>query len=258
MPFYVACSSFTLIPNRVNPPLFYNTVLINNFLALFAGDVQLLKCLLENTEQDVLHALHGSRRSKLPIVLATTNGYGNVVDALLARGVNVNSYAGGCCGETALHAAAKIGSTELVDQLLNAGACTDTRNARGTGHRPLEVAVFKHGYRFAVTALLIHSERLVKAVVQNDTDMVAFLLACGVTPNATTKAYGGTPLHIAVRHRQYEMMAILLSSNRCRTNILYNDLTALDLAQTMGDMYSISMIVNRKNHLPLSGVHTDR
>lgn len=220
-------------------PVPISLAFISYFLALFVGDVDMLECLLEYTGPDVLNTLHGPRRSRPPIVLAAANGHGAAVEALLARGVDVNACSG---GETALHAAARAGNAALVDRLLDAGARTDARGVAGAGRRPVEVAMYTHGRQSTITAHLIHSDRLVKAVARDDADAVAFLLACDVTPNATTDVYGGTPLHVAVRYRRYRMAAVLLSSARCRTTVRYNGITALDQALAMGDMRAAEMM----------------
>lgn len=198
----------------------------------------MLECLLSYTEPDVLHALHAGGRPKPPIVVAAAAGHRAAVDALLARGVDVNTRCRD--GETALHAAARTNRAALVDRLLDAGACIDARDATA-GRRPLDVSVHTWGRRVTVTAQLVHSERMAKAVVRHDVDAVAFLLACGVSPNMTTEAYG-SPLHAAVRHRRYRMMAALLSSDRCRTAVRHNGVTPLDYAVAMGDARATNMI----------------
>ncbi|VVC26362.1 Ankyrin repeat-containing domain,Ankyrin repeat [Cinara cedri] len=220
-----------------------------------SGDVDMLKCLLAYTNENSLKALHRFNQERPPLLLAAAKGHGLAVDMLLAMDINVNTLAG-LFGETALHVAARTGNAMLVDQLLNAGACIDARNNSGTGCRPLDLALHTHGHQSTVTTHLIHSDRLAKAVVRNDTDAVAFLLACGVTPNAITKTYGGTPLHAAVRHRQYRMASVLLSSSRCQTSIRYKSLTALDLALAMDDERAAKMITARQGRPPPSTMHT--
>lgn len=213
----------------------------------------MLKCLLTYTDKGVLNALHEGCRSKPPLVVASSMGHVHVLDALLARGVDVNARCGN--GETALHAAARANHWALVDRLLDAGACIDARDAVA-GRRPLDVAIYTWGRQVTVTAYLIHSDRLAKAVVRHDMDTVAFLLACGVSPNMTTEAYG-TPLHVTVRHKQYRMMATILSSDRCRTAVSHRGVTALDHAVAMGDSRATKMILwrdqrrRRTRHLSL-------
>lgn len=198
----------------------------------------MLKCLLEYVEPNVLYALHVGGRPRPPLLVAASLGRRPAVDALLACGVDVNARCGN--GETALHAAARGNWPVLVDRLLDAGACVDAQDAM-TGRRPLDVAVYTWGRHFAVTAQLVHSIRMAKAVVRHDVDAVEFLLAAGVSPNMTTEAYG-SPLHVAVRHRRYRMMAAILSSNRCRTAVRHNDATPLDYAVAMGDARAAKMI----------------
>lgn len=213
----------------------------------------MLECLLTYTDTGVLNALHEGCRTKPPLVVASSMGHGHVLEALLARGVDVNARCGN--GETALHAAARANHTALVDRLLDAGACIDARDAVA-GRRPLDVAIYTWGRQVTVTAYLMHSDRMAKAVVRHDTDTVAFLLACGVSPNMTTEAYG-SPLHVTVRHKQYMMMATILSSNRCRTAVTHHGLTALDHADAVGDSRAAKMILwcdqrrRRTRHLSL-------
>lgn len=200
-----------------------------------------MKCLLAYAEPHVLQVLHSGGWPRPPLVVAASMGHLPAVDALLACGVDVNSR---CVnGETALHAAARGNWPVLVDRLLDAGACVDVRDAI-TGRRPLDVAVYTWGHHFTVTAHLVHSMRLAKAVVRHDLDAVEFLLACDVSPNMTTEAFG-SPLHVAVRHHRYRMMATLLSSNRCRTTVRHNDATPLDYAVAMGDDRAAKMILWR-------------
>ncbi|XP_025192537.1 ankyrin-1-like [Melanaphis sacchari] len=206
-----------------------------------SGNVDTLKCLLAHVEPGVLDALHAGGRPRPPLVVAASLGRGPVVDALLARGVDVNARRGD--GETALHAAARGNWPALVDRLLDAGACADARDAVA-GRRPLDVAVYTWGRDVTVTARLVQSDRMAKAVVRHDVDAVAFLLACGVSPNMTTAAYG-SPLHVAVRHRRYRMMAAILSSDRCRTAVRHDGVTPLDYAVAMGDARAAKMILWR-------------
>ncbi|CAH1737088.1 unnamed protein product [Aphis gossypii] len=203
-----------------------------------SGDVYTLERLLAYAEPGVLDALHAGGRPRPPLVVAASLGRLPVVDALLARGVDVNTRR--VDGETALHAAARGNWPALVDRLLDAGACVDARDAV-TGRRPLDVAVHTWGRDVSATAHLVHADRMAKAVVRHDVDAVAFLLACGVSPNMTTEAYG-SPLHVAVRHRRYRLMAAVLSSDRCRTDVRHDGATPLDYAVAAGDARAVEMI----------------
>lgn len=218
----------------------------------------MLDCLLAYAEPGVLDALHAGGRPRPPLVVAAALGRHTAVDALLSRGVDVNTRCGN--GETALHAAVRANWPALADRLLDAGACIDSRDAVA-GSRPLDVAVYTWGRSVTVTTQLVHSDRMAKAVVRHDVDAVAFLLACGVSPNMTTEAYG-SPLHVAVRHRRYRMMAAILSSDRCRPSIRHNGVTALDYAVAMGDARAAKMIMwrdqrcRRSRHTSLTAATT--
>lgn len=203
-----------------------------------------LELLLTYAGPAALAAMHDGGRPQPPLLVAASMGHGRAVRALLARGVDVNVRRAN--GETALHAAARAanGGAVLVDRLLDAGALVDARDALA-GHRPLDVAVHAWGRQATGTAHLVHAHRLAKAVARHDVDAVAFLLACGVTPNAATGAHG-TPLHAAVRHRRYRMMAAVLASDRCRTDVRHNGVTALDHALAVGDGRAARMILWRR------------
>lgn len=188
--------------------------------------------------------MHVNGRPRPPLVVSASMGHGAAVDVLLSHGVNINVRCDN--GETALHAAVRVNSAVLVDRLLDAGACVDACCVV-SGRRPLEVAIYTWGRQITVTTILMHSERMAKAVVRHDVDTVAFLLACGVSPNMTTVAYG-SPLHVAVRHRQYRMAAVLLSSERCQTSVRYNGVTPLDYAISMGDERATRMLQWRDDH----------
>ncbi|XP_050548796.1 ankyrin-1-like [Daktulosphaira vitifoliae] len=203
------------------------------------GDLNMLACLLEHSDPEMLAALHCGRRPKPPLLVAATRGHSGAVKALLARGVDINTRSKD--NETVLHAAVRANNASLVELLLNAGACIDARNSL-TASRPLDISVYTWGRRVTITAHLVHSDRMAKAVVRHDVDTVSFLLSCGVSPNMTTEAYG-SPLHVAVRHRRYEMMATILSSDRSRTTIRHNGVTPLDYATDMGDTRAVKMLL---------------
>lgn len=198
---------------------------------------------MEYTDQSMLEALHRDGRPRPPLIVAASMGRHRAVNALLDRDVNVNARRAD--GETALHAAVRSshGGAALVDRLLDEGACLDAQDARA-GLKPLDVSVFMWGVRSAVTALLVHSNRLAKAVVRHDVDAVEFLLACGISPNFTTEAYG-SPLHVAVRHRQYRMMAAIVSSNRSRAYVRHKGVTPVDYAMSMDDGRAVRIIMRR-------------
>lgn len=201
---------------------------------------------MEYIQPDALTAMHMKNWPMPPLLVAASRGHGSSVELLLDHGVDVNLR--GQMGETALHMAVRSNSSSLVSRLLNRGACVDASDAKCNTRQPLDVAVYTLGRRMAITATLIHSIRLTKAVVRNDVDAVKFLLACDVSPNVTTQAYG-TPLHVAVRYKQYHMIRVLLSSSQCLTSTRHNGVTALEYAIAMGDARAVRMIEWRDTEL---------
>lgn len=210
---------------------------LTNLCDCCTGDADTLKQLLAHAAPGVLRTLHLAGRP--PVVVAARGGHGAAVAALLAAGADVNARSA-ADGETALHAAVRANNAALVDRLLDAGALLDA--AAGAGHRPLDVSVYAWGRRVAITAHLMHSHRLAKAVARHDVDAVRFLLQCGVSPNATTAAHG-SPLHAAVRHRRYRMAATILASARCRIDVRHGHVTPLDHATAAGDARASRMLL---------------
>jgi len=217
----------------------------------------MLSSMLSYVKPSVLNALHEGGRVCPPLLVAAMKGDVQTVDLLLAHGVDVNV---GCDrGETALHMAIRSNNASLVEQLLHRGACIDTHDVTIGCSRPLDMAVYKLGREGLVTSHLINSNRFVKAVVRHDLKLVKFLLASGVSPNVNTSMYG-TPLHMAVRNRQYRMISTILSSDQCRTDLQYKGVTPLDYAIAMDDARAARIMIwrddekrrQRTRHLSLS------
>lgn len=209
----------------------------------FSGNAEILACLLAYVDPGVLNAMHERGQPFPPLLVAVSLGHIQAVQVLLAYGVDVNTQCED--GRTALQVAIRLdNAAAMVDLLLDWGACIDARNATACGNQVLDMSVYTWGRRVTVTAILVNSNRLAKAVIRHDVDTVEFLLACGVSPNMTTSEYG-TPLHVAVRNKKYRMVAVLLSSDRCWTSVRYNGVTPLDYALAMGDDRATRMIMWR-------------
>lgn len=204
----------------------------------------MLKILLTYIDLDVLIALHENGRKSPPIIVAAMMSHWSLVDILLDCGVNVNTKCDN--GETVLHKAIRLNNSAVVAKLLNLGAFIDAQIGV-SGSRPLDVSLYTLGRDVTITSHLIHSNRLAKAVIQSDLTTVNFLLSCGISPNITTEEYGSL-LHVAIRYRQYNLIVILLSSNECRTNILYKGLTPFDYALSFDDIFTSVLIQRREQN----------
>lgn len=205
----------------------------------------MLKSLLTYTEPAILKMLHKTGQSSSPLIVAISMGNVTVVDVLLNYGVNVNTRYDN--GKTALHMAVQLHKQVIVKQLIDAGAYIDAQIGEAK-RRPLDVSMNIWGRNWTMTSDLIHSNRLVKAVLVRDLHTINVLLSCGVSPNISTKEFGSL-LHVAVRHRQYDIIMILLSSRQCRTDIQHNGVTPLDYARSMNDIFATDMIEWRERRL---------
>lgn len=119
-----------------------------------------------------------------PVADAAMRGDVDEVRSLLRSGADVNAAQGD--GMTALHWAAELGSVELAEMLMFAGANPEAVTRLGD-----------------YTALHIASKSGHAAFVQK-------LLEAGADPAATTSTGGATPLHFAVRTASSETVEALL------------------------------------------------
>ena len=147
------------------------------------GDVRAVRLLLAHRAN--VHARMGDGATALAEAAesARLEQAVEIADLLLERGVKAAST--DRRGETALHAAARMGNARLVERLIEAGADPMARD--NSGWRPLEVAT-SYGHREAAAALLGKGARV--GPVAN---------ACGTT-NA---------LEIARRMEQQELIELL-------------------------------------------------
>lgn len=219
----------------------------NILFVIFVGNDDMLLSLLAYTESDILQILHETGQTRSPLIIAISMGHETVVDVLLDHGVNVNTRYDN--GVMALHMAVRRNRLVLVKKLLDAGAYIDARIGPAK-RRPVDVSMNTWGRNITITSDLIDSNRLAKAVLLHDLVAIKFLLSCGVSPNISTEEYGSL-LHLAVRHRQYDII-ILLLSNQCRTDIIYNGVTPFDYAESMNDRNAANLILcGEQNNLPL-------
>lgn len=115
--------------------------------ALEKGDTKKVAAMLSRDP-----ALAGARvEESYPILIASDNGYREIVELILSRGADVN--ARGVLGETALHLASAKGYYEIVEILLGKGAFINAR--RSDGVIPLHLAA-SEGHLKVVRLLIEH------------------------------------------------------------------------------------------------------
>lgn len=151
------------------------------------------------------------------------NGWADVVDLLIRRGVDVNQ---GLDAEPALHFAVEHGNTEVVRRLLSAGAKPgdNLQFVFNTGHK-LEPAVrveivkllVENGAKVNVSAnrFLAHVEPLYLALIEispPDIDSAKILIAHGANVNLTN-GYGASLLTIARDQKLSQAVDLLLKAH---------------------------------------------
>ena len=119
-----------------------------------------------------------------PVADAAMQGDLEAVRALLRGGADVNAAQGD--GMTALHWAARLGESELVEVLLYAGAKLDAGTRIGR-YTPLHIAA-REGRE----------------------SVVRVLLDAGADPGVVTTNSGATPLHLAARSGDQEIVQLLI------------------------------------------------
>jgi ankyrin repeat protein len=122
--------------------------------------------------------------------MAAWFGNAEVVDLLVARGIDVNAVAG--AGETPLHFAALRGHEKIAETLLKCGATPNVQ----TTHGPTDM--------FYAQPPVVGETPLHLAAAYGHAGIVRLLLAHGADKSITDRT-GQTPRHWAGRHDQEEI-----------------------------------------------------
>ena len=158
-----------------------------------------------------------SREGGTPLHQAVAGGHKDVVTLLLKEGCPVTTRASN--GTSVLHFAAQFGREELIGYIIDCGL--DANIEDGDGRTPLHWAAL-HGQVGSVYALL-------KLGGRRSMTMIA--------------RWVGTPLHVAVRQGNEDIISLLLRED-CPMNItIQKGLTALHIAAATGQVDIIKMLV---------------
>ena len=155
-----------------------------------------------------------------PVADAAMHGDVEAVRSLLRDGADVNAAQGD--GMTALHWAARLGQSELVEVLLYAGAKLDAGTRIGR-YTPLHIAA-REGRRSVVRVLLdagadpgvvttnSGATPLHLAARSGDREIVELLIQHGAEVDATAGSWGQTPLTFAAALNRVEAIEVLLAA----------------------------------------------
>ncbi len=155
----------------------------------------------------------------------------NTIEPLIKAGVNPNEK--GTNGETPLLAAVSQGSSEAVKKLLEFGADPNGKNNEGLDALTMAIAqdqsnivkvLLEHGAEITEKTLALAARNreikeliipflgsyLIKAVRENNVEIIKNMLKVGANPNFRDKISSETPLEIAIEKNEPEIIKALL------------------------------------------------
>jgi len=109
--------------SKINPTIRNKKGMTPFLFAVSLGRQNIAEDLLSLTSSE---DRKGGRNSHGPIYFATEHQHGDMIDWLISKGFDVNEASP--FGETALHAAAEWGATDIAKQLIDAGAKVNARH----------------------------------------------------------------------------------------------------------------------------------
>ena len=187
-----------------------------------------------------------NRYTDLGLRWAAGEGYKNVVQLLLWRGVNVDSYSVDMV--TSLMCAAQAGHEDVVQLLLDKGADID-KTSRGSGGSALRRAAWE-GHESVVSLLLGRGAKidgsvetgwstLMGAALNGHDGTLRLLLEKGADVNVMNTSYKRTALMYAAREGQESTVALLLQAGADMTVRDQSGDTALEFARKDTDVTQI-------------------
>ena len=250
----------------------------------------MLRYLTKSSHIDVVDSY-----GRAPLMLAVTNGYANVVQALIEQGAQVDCADKYLC--TALHRAVICGFDECVELLLSARADPTARDQRGRtpvhfaalcGHLSIVEMLIqsggspstpdKHGYTPIHWAAYNGHEKCLEVLVDKDGDIMAGnaftpLHCCIINDNESCAELlldkagselvncqdngGRTPIHAAAFNDHVECMQLLLRYNAAADIFDNSGKTPLMMAAGYGHSSAVELLMG----LPiekLSMEHSDQ
>lgn len=186
-----------------------------------------------------------------PLWVAACFGNREIIEILLNAGAKVNATTND--GLTAVHEAAKIGATDVIDLLIRHGADLDIP-ATEYAETPLISAAAK-GYTATVKALLTAGAKvrvaqyggwtaLHYALQNRNSEMACMILE--YSPDTNAASLGGTrPLHLAAWAGMTSVAGLLLDMGAERDAVDSGGSTALRFAAQEGELETVKLLIER-------------
>lgn len=206
---------------------------IQLLLATYQGDEKATRLLMDQANLD----LKGQGRSAATCALfiAVERGHLQIVDSLLAAGVDVNST--DSTGQTSLHRATRRKSEATMTLLLENGAAVDFKNDNG---RTAFSANVKTGGESCMRILLNAGadpnttghdgiSELYEAAADGEVEYVKVLLKHGTDPSIKTR-FKWAPLHWAANNGHIEIVKLLIRAGAELSPVSDQSSTPLDMA----------------------------
>lgn len=183
-----------------------------------------------------------NRAGENPIHVAVGNGSSDILRPLHEQGLSLNAPDGS--GATPLHLAVMRRDPNSLRELLSMGADPNTPGPESL--LPIDLALEMSDYEFATLLIQYGSEApsgpLYQAVIDDNRNMIDFLLSNGADPNSLCHLSDDTPLGAAIRNDNIWATYRLLEAGALPNALTSERQTAFHLAVAKLD-YSLTKIM---------------
>lgn len=186
-----------------------------------------------------------NQQGENPIHIAVGSGSFDVIRPLYKRGISINKADNS--GATPLHLAVMRRDPQSLRELLSLGA---NPNASGPeGQQPIDLALELRDYEFSSLLIQYGSTApctpLYSAILEDDRDLIDFLLSNGADPNSLCQMNNDTPLGAAIRSDNRWAAFRLLKAGALPNAIIRERQTAFHLAMAKLDHALIRLMLEK-------------